>query len=66
MILVSTVGFSCMPEIVVWPESTLDISLLIISNIPAIQGQALNSYHILQKKNKFTIFVSTIGFSGPT
>ena len=35
-----------MPEIVVWPESTLDISLLIISNIPAIY---------LRSNNKFTV-----------
>ena len=36
MILVLTVGFSCMLEIVVRPEKTFDIALLIISNMAAI------------------------------
>ena len=58
--------YQCMPEIVVWPESTLDILLLIISNMPlSIQGQTINWYYILQNKRKFTIFVTAIGFSGP-
>ena len=42
MILVSTVGFSCMPEIVMWPESTLDIALFIISNMAAIYSRSNN------------------------
>ena len=36
MILVSTVGFLYMLEIVVWPEKTLDIALFIISIMAAI------------------------------
>ena len=42
MLLVSTVGFTCMPEIVVWPESTLDMLLLIISIMRAIYSSSNN------------------------
>ena len=36
MILVSTIGFSCMPDMVVWFESTLDIALWVKAKMAVI------------------------------
>ena len=36
MILVSTIGFSCLPNIMVWPEITLDIALWVKSKMASI------------------------------
>ena len=36
MIFVSTIGFSGMPDLVVWPEITLDIALWVKSKMAAI------------------------------
>ena len=45
MILVSTVGFSDMPDLVMWLEITLDIALWVKSKV-APQGQIINWYII--------------------
>ena len=37
MILVSTMGFSGMPDLVVWSEITLDMALWVKSKMPAIR-----------------------------
>ena len=43
MIFVSTIGFSGMPDLVVWSEITLDIALWVKSMIAAIwPRQSLN------------------------
>ena len=43
MNFVSTIGFSGMPDLVVWSEITLDIALWVKSKMAAIfQGQTIN------------------------
>ena len=46
MILVSTIGFSGMPDIMVWSKDTLYIILLGESKMAAfVQGQTMNQWH---------------------
>ena len=42
MILVSTMGFSGTPDIVVWPENTLDIALWVKFKMAAIYSRSNN------------------------
>ena len=43
MIFVSTIGFSGMPDLVVWSKITLNIALWVKSRMAAIfQGQTIN------------------------
>ena len=44
MILASTIGFSGMSDIVVWPESTI-YKHCIVGEIPNCQGQTINLFH---------------------
>ena len=65
MILVSTIGFSGMPDLVVWSEITLDIALWVKYKMAAfVQGQTINSYHFQNDRGKFVFLVSIMGFSG--
>ena len=39
MIFVSTIGFSCMPDIMVWPENILVIALWVKSKMASISAR---------------------------
>ena len=43
MILVSTIGFSGMPDLVMWPENTLDIELWVKNPKMATNSRNLES-----------------------
>ena len=64
--LVSIMGFSGMPYIMVLSEDILDIALwLKIPRWPPfVQGQAINSYHFRHNRDRFVFLVSITGFSG--
>ena len=66
MFLVSIMGFSGMPYIMVLSEDILDIALwLKIPRWPPfVQGQAINSYHFRHNRDRFVFLVSIMGFSG--
>ena len=65
----STIGFSGMPDLVVELEITLDIALLVKSNMADISPRSNNLlvsywYHFGHNKRRFMIFLSHIGFAG--
>ena len=66
MFLVSIMGFSGMPYIVVLSEDNLDIALWVkIPRWPLfIQGQAINLYHFRHNRGRFVFLVSIMRFSG--
>ena len=66
MILVSTVGFSGMPDLMMWSAITLDIALWVENPRwpPFVQGQSINSYHFRHNRGRFMFLVSIMGFSG--
>ena len=66
MYLVSIMGFSGMPYIVVLSENILDIALWVKhSRWPTfVQGQARNSYYVSHNRGSFVFLVSIMGFSG--
>ena len=65
MILVSTIGFTGMPYLVMWTQSALDIPLWVKHPrwLPFGQGQTLNKYNFPQNRSRCMILVSTMGFS---
>ena len=60
MILVSTIGFSYMPDIVIWPEIILDIELWVKSKMASISARLsykLTSFSIeLTQKHNFGVY----------
>ena len=66
MFLVSILGFSGMPYIVMLSENTLDIALWVKHSIwpPSVQGQAINSYYFQHNRGSFVFLVSIMGFPG--
>ena len=66
MFLVSIMGFSGMPYIVVLSEDILDIALCLKHARwpPFVQGQAINSYYFRQNRGSFVFLVSIMGFPG--
>ena len=65
MILVSTIWFSGMPDLVVWSEITLDVALWVNPRWPPFaQGQTVNQYHFRHNRGRFMFEVSIMGFSG--
>ena len=64
--LVSIMGFSGMPYIMVLSEDILDIALCEKNPRwqPFVQGQAINSYHFRHNRDRFVFSVSIMGFSG--
>ena len=63
LILVSTIGFSGMPDLVVWSEITLDIALWENPRWPPfVQGQTINWYHFQQNRGIFILLKSIIRF----
>ena len=65
MILVSTIRFSCMPDLVVLSKNTLDVALWVKSKMAAFaQGQIVNQYHFRHNRGKLMFEVSIMGFSG--
>ena len=64
--LVSIMGFSCMPYIMVLSEYILNIALWGENPRwpPFVQGQAINSYHFRHNRDRFVFLVSIMGFSG--
>ena len=66
MFLVSIMGFSCMPYIIVLSEDILDIALWVKNpRWPLfVQSQAINSYHFRHNRGRFVFSVSIMGFSG--
>ena len=66
MFLVSIMGFSGMPYIMVLSEDILDIALWVKNPRwpPFVQGQAINSYHFRHNRDRFVFSVSIMGFSG--
>ena len=55
-----------MPDLVVWPENTLDVALWVKNPrwSPFIQGQTINLYYFRYNRGIFVFFVSIMGFSG--
>ena len=66
MFLVSIMGFSGMPYIVVLSEDILDIALCLKHARwpPFVQGQAINSYYFRHNRGSFVFLVFFMGFSG--
>ena len=64
--LVSMMGFSGMPYIVILAENTSHIALWVKHSrwSPFVQGQAINSYHFRHNGDRFLFSVSIMGFSG--
>ena len=65
MILIFIIGFSCMPDIMVWPEIILDIALWVKSKMASILARF--SYKLTSFSTEWMqiiILVCTIGFSG--
>ena len=62
MILLSTTGFSGMPDLVVWSEITLDIALWVKSKMAAIWLRSLNLYHFHHNIGIFMLLGSIMGF----
>ena len=57
MVLVSTIGFLSMPDIVVWLKNTSDITLLVkFRMLSFVQGQTMNQCHFWQHRSIFIIF----------
>ena len=56
--LVSIMGFSGMPYIVMLSENTLDIALWVKHSRwpPSVQGQAINSYYFQHNRGSFVFF----------
>ena len=66
--LVSIMGFSGIPYIVVLSENILDIALSVkkyLREPPFVQGQAINSYHFRHNRGRFVFLVSIMGFQVP-
>ena len=64
MFLVSIMGFSGMPYIVVFSQIFLDIALWVKHSRwpPFVQGQTLNSYYFRHNRGRFVFLVSIMGF----
>ena len=64
--LVSIMGFSGMPYIMVLTEDILDIALWVKNPrwLQFVQGQAINSYYLRHNRDRFVFSVSIMGFSG--
>ena len=64
--LVSIMGFSGIPYIVMLSENILDITLWVKHSIwpPFVQGWAINSYCFRHNRGSFVFLVSMMGFSG--
>ena len=64
--LVSIMGFSGMPYIMVLTNDILDIALWVKNPrwLPFVQGQAINSYYFRHNRDRFVCSVSIMGFSG--
>ena len=63
MILVSIMGFSGTPDIVVCPEKFVDIAWWVKSMKETICSRSNNKF-IFQNRSKFVILMFTIEFSG--
>ena len=63
--LVSIMGFSCMPYMIVLSEDILDIALWVKNpRWPSfVKGQTINSYHFRHNRGRFVFSVSIMGFS---
>ena len=65
MISVSTIGFSGMPDLVLWSEIILDIALRVKSKMAAIWPRSnIKLISFPMNRNRCMILVSTIRFSG--
>ena len=67
MLLVSIIGFSVMPcIIVVLPENILDIALWVKNPRwpPYVQVKAINSFHFRHNRGRFVFLLPIMGFSG--
>ena len=64
--LVTMMGFSGMPYIVILSENTSHIALWVKHSrwSPFVQGQAINSYHFRHNRDRFLFSVPIMGFSG--
>ena len=64
--LVSIMGFTGMPYIMVLTKDILDIALWVKNPrwLPFVQGQAINSYYFRHNRDRFVCSVSIMGFSG--
>ena len=66
MFLVSILGFSCKPDIVVLSENILHIALWVKNPTWAqfVQGQAINSYHNIRRFVFFCVYHGVFWYVG--
>ena len=65
MTLVSTIWFSGMPDIMMWPEIIMAIILWVKSKMATVTARLsyINYHHFQQNEPQSIILMSTIGFS---